>query len=203
MRTNSEQRVCGRGDDFAFIRVHPHDPDMVFVPNTSAYRSTDGGHSFTAIKGAPGGDDYHTVWINPENPQIIAMASDQGASISVNAGQTWSSWYNQPTAQFYHVVTDNQFPYWVYGGQQESGSVGIPSRGQDGQITFREWHPVGADEYAYIAPDPIDHNLVYGGKMTRYHRDTQRVEFVGPDRQKLGLRFLRTSPLIFSPVDPK
>ena len=115
----------------------------IYICNTSTYRSIDGGVTFTAIKGAPGGDDYHTVWINSENPQIILLASDQGATISVNGGATWSSWYNQPTAQFYHVITDNQFPYWVYGGQQESGSAGTASRSDWGEITFRDWHPVG------------------------------------------------------------
>ena len=120
--------------------------------------------TFTAIKGAPGGDDYHTIWINPDNPNIILLASDQGATISVNGGATWSSWYNQPTAQFYHVITDNQFPYWVYGGQQESGSAGIASRGNDGEITFRDWHPVGVEEYGYVAPDPLNPNIIYGGR---------------------------------------
>jgi photosystem II stability/assembly factor-like uncharacterized protein len=120
-QVNSEERVWGRGDDFGCVRVDPKNKDVIYVANTSTYRSTDAGKNFTAIKGAPGGDDYHTIWINPENPDIIAIAVDQGATISVNGGQTWSSWYNQPSAQFYHVITDNEFPYWVYGGQQESG----------------------------------------------------------------------------------
>jgi len=140
-RINGEQRIYGRGSDFACVRVDPKNRDVLYVANTSTYRSDDAGQSFTAIKGAPGGDDYHTIWINPLNPNIILLAADQGATISVNHGRTWSSWYNQPTAQFYHVITDNQTPYWVYGGQQESGSVGIASRGNDGQISFREWHP--------------------------------------------------------------
>jgi len=135
---NTDQRLWGRGDDFACVRVDPKDKDKLYIANVSTYRSTDGGHTFTAIKGAPGGDDYHTVWINPDNPQIIALAVDQGATISVNGGETWSSWYNQPTAQFYHVITDNQFPYWVYGGQQESGSIGTASRSDFGEITFRD-----------------------------------------------------------------
>src|SRR4029077_4111535 len=122
-RINSDKRIWGRGDDFACIRVDPKNKDTIYVANISTYRSSDGGQNFTAMKGAPGGDDYHTVWINPDNPQIIALAVDQGVTISVNGGQTWSSGYNQPTAQFYHVITDNQFPYWVYGGQQESGSI--------------------------------------------------------------------------------
>ena len=201
-RVNHENRIYGRGDDFAGIRVDPKNRDVVYVANTSTYRSSDAAQTFTAIKGAPGGDDYHTIWINPKNPDIILLACDQGATLSVNYGRTWSSWYNQPTAQFYHVITDNQVPYWVYGGQQESGSVGIASRGNDGAITFRDWHPVGAEEYAYIAPDPLHPNLIYGGarnSVTRYHRDTGNVEQLVPHG---NYRFLRTVPLIFSEVDP-
>jgi photosystem II stability/assembly factor-like uncharacterized protein len=202
-RVNSEARVWGRGDDFAGIRVHPKNRDTIFVANTSTYRSTDGGKSFTAIKGAPGGDDYHTIWLNPENPEIIALASDQGATISVNAGSTWSSWYNQPTAQFYHVITDNQFPYWVYGGQQESGSVGIASRSDYGSITFRDWYPVGVEEYGYVAPDPLNANLIYGGKATRFDKTTTQTQDVSPVVLRTGqYRFNRTAPLIFSPADP-
>src|SRR5260370_31919975 len=100
----------------------------------------------------------------------MVLSSDQGTIVTRNGGETWSSWYNLPTAQFYHVVTDNQFPYWVYGGQQESGWAGVASRGNDGQITFREWHPAAGDEYAYFAPDPLNPNLVYGGKVTRFHK---------------------------------
>jgi hypothetical protein len=163
--------------------------------------------TFTAIKGAPGGDDYHTVWINPNNPNIIALALDQGATISVNYGRTWSSWYNQPTAQFYHVSTDNQFPYNVYGGQQESGSAGISSRGNDGEITFRDWHPVGAEEYAYVAPDPLNPNIIYGGgrgEVSRYNRVTGDVEHL-PLHPPAGVTYrnLRTAPLLFSEVDPR
>ncbi len=200
---NTEGRVWGRGDDFAEVKADPKNKDVIYVANTSTYRSTDAGKTFTAIKGAPGGDDYHTVWINPDNPQIILLASDQGAVVSVNGGQTWSSWYNQPTAQFYHVSTDNQFPYWVYGGQQESGSAGVASRGRDGQITFRDWHPVGAEEYGYVAPDPLHPNLIFGGKVERFDRTTGQVQNVAPEALRAGkYRFLRTAPLLFSPVDP-
>jgi len=201
-RVNSEERVYGRGDDFACVRVHPKDRNTIFIANTSTYRSNDGGATFTAIKGAPGGDDYHTVWINPEDPQTIALASDQGATISVNGGATWSSWYNQPTAQFYHVITDNQFPYWVYGGQQESGSAGIASRSDFGEITFRDWYPVGVEEYGYVAPDPLDPNIIYGGKATKFNRITGQTQDVSPVVLRTGkYRFNRTAPLIFSPVD--
>jgi photosystem II stability/assembly factor-like uncharacterized protein len=202
-RTNTEDRVSGRGDDFAEVKVHPNNKDILFVLNTSTYRSTDGGSTFVAIKGAPGGDDYHGIWINPLHPDIMLLTSDQGAVITVNGGQSWSSWYNQPTAQFYHVITDNQFPYNVYGGQQESGSVGIASRGNDGQITFREWHPIGVDEWAYVAPDPLHPNIIYGGKLTRYDRSTGEVQNVAPEVVRSGkYRYLRTAPLMFSPVDP-
>src|SRR5437762_10848978 len=203
-KTNNETRLWGRGDDFAGIAVDPKNPDVVYVANTSTYRSTDGGHNFTAINGAPGGDDYHTIWINPDNPQIILIASDQGAIVTVNGGESWSSWYNQPTAQFYHVSTDNRFPYWVYGGQQESGSAGVASRGNDGQITVREWHPVGAEEYGYVAPDPLHPNLIYGGKLTRFDWNTGDVQDVAPDPVRSGqYRFVRTMPVLFSPVDPR
>ncbi len=201
-KINNETRVWGRADDFAEVKVDPRNPDIVYVANTSTYRSTDGGQTFTAFKGAPGGDDYHRIWINPENPEIILLASDQGATISVNGGRTWSSWYNQPTAQFYHVITDNQFPYRVYGGQQESGSVMTLSRSDYGSITFRDWRPVGVEEYGYVAPDPLHPNLIYGGKVTMYNTETAQTADVSPEVVRSGkYRFNRTAPLIFSPVD--
>jgi photosystem II stability/assembly factor-like uncharacterized protein len=202
-RVNTEARISGRGSDFAGVRVDPKNKDVIYVANTSTYRSSDAGQSFIAIKGAPGGDDYHTIWINPENPRIILLASDQGATISVNGGETWSSWYNQPTAQFYHVITDNRFPYWVYGGQQESGSAGVASRSDYGEVSFREWHPVGVEEYGYVAPDPLNPNLIYGGKATRFNQSTGEVQEVGPQLLRGGkYRFVRTMPILFSPVDP-
>jgi photosystem II stability/assembly factor-like uncharacterized protein len=201
-RVNTEPRVVGRGDDFACVRVDPKNKDVIYVANTSTYRSMNAGQTFTAIKGAPGGDDYHTIWINPLHPGIILIASDQGAIVTVNGGATWSSWYNQPTAQFYHVITDNRFPYWVYGGQQESGSAGVASRSDYGEITFREWHPVGVEEYGYVAPDPLNPDLIYGGKVTRYDRRTGQVQQVGPVVTPGKYRFVRTMPLLFSPVDP-
>ena len=203
-KVNDQPRLWGRGSDFAEIKVDPKNPDRVYICNTSTYRSDDGGQTWTAIKGAPGGDDYHTVWIDPVDPKVILLACDQGACISVNAGRTWSSWYNQPTAQLYHVATDNRWPYRVYGGQQESGSVGISSRGNDGAIGFRDWHPVGTEEYGYVAPDPLHPNLVYGGKVTRFDWTTGQVQDVGPDALQTGkYRFLRTAPLEFSPADPQ
>ena len=203
-RVNSESRVSGRASDFAEVRVDPKNPDVVYCANTSTYRSTDGGRNFTAIKGAPGGDDYHRIWINPENPEVMILGVDQGATITVNGGRTWSSWYNQPTAQFFHVSTDNRFPYRVYGGQQESGSAGVWSRANDGAITFREFHPVGVEEYGYVAPDPLHPGVIYGGKLTRYDEATGQVRNVGPVPLRGSRdRFDRTAPVVFSPADPR
>ncbi|HMF94651.1 MAG TPA: hypothetical protein VKE96_10165 [Vicinamibacterales bacterium] len=200
---NTETRVWGRGDDFANVRVDPSNPDVVYAANTSTYRSTDGGRTFTAIKGAPGGDDYHTIWINPTNPRNILIAADQGATITVNGGETWSSWYNQPTAQMFHVAADNRFPYWLYGGQQESGSAGVRSRSDFGEITLREWQPVGVEEYGYAAPDPLHPGIIYGGKVTRFDERTGDVQNVGPIVVRGGEdRFVRTAPVLFSPADP-
>jgi photosystem II stability/assembly factor-like uncharacterized protein len=199
----SEPRVFGRGSDFAWVRVDPRNPEVLYVANTSMYRSTDGGHSFTSVKGAPGGDDYHSIWINPLNPDIMLLGVDQGATITVNGGKTWSSWYNQPTAQFYHVIADNQFPYWVYGAQQESGSVGIASRSDYGAITNRDWFPVGVEEWGYVAPDPLNPDIVYGSKGSRFDKSTRQVQDITPFVIRSGkYRFNRTAPMIFSPVDP-
>ncbi|MCA1611561.1 MAG: glycoside hydrolase [Acidobacteria bacterium] len=201
-RVNAENRIWGRGGDFAEIKVDPKNPDVVYAANTSTYRSTDGGRTFTAIKGAPGGDDYHTIWINPDHPEIIFLAADQGATISVNGGKTWSSWYNQPTAQFYHVITDNQFPYRVYGGQQESGSAGVSSRSDDGSIHFGDFHPVGVEEYGYVAPDPLNPDIIFGGKISRHDMRTGDTTDISPAPIRGQYRFVRTMPVLFSPLDP-
>ncbi len=202
--TTSDARIWSRGSDFAEVKVHPKNPDIVFSANVVTWKSMDGGKNWTGIKGAPGGDDYHRIWINPINPNIILLGLDQGATITVNGGETWSSWYNQPTAQFYHVSTDNEFPYNVYGGQQESGSVGVASRSNDGQITFHDWHPAGVEEYGYVAVDPLDPNLIYGGKITRYNKRTGQIQNIAPEAVRSGkYRFIRTAPVLFSPIDPK
>lgn len=200
----SDGRYWGRGSDFAEIKADPKNEDIVYSANVVTWKSVDGGKTWSGFRGAPGGDDYHRIWINPNDPKIMLIALDQGAIITVNGGETFSSWYNQPTAQFYHVSTDNAFPYNVYGGQQESGSVGIASRGNDGQITFREWHPVGVEEYGYVAPDPLDPNIIYGGKITRYDKRTGQVQNIAPEAVRSGkYRFVRTAPVLFSPLDPK
>jgi photosystem II stability/assembly factor-like uncharacterized protein len=203
-RVNSDPRVVARPNDATDIRVHPANPDIVFVPTIVTWKSTDGGRTFTGFRGAPGGDDYQRMWINPNNPDIIAMTADQGAIVTLNGGQTWSSWYNQPTAAFYHVTTDNAFPYRVCSGQQESGSVCIASRGDAGQITFREWSPVAVEEYGYVAPDPLDPDIVYGGKVSRWDRRTGQVQNVSPRViRDADYRVVRTMPVLFSPVNPR
>lgn len=202
-RVNSDPRVVARPNDACEVRVHPTNPDVVYVPTIVAWKSTDGGKTFTAFRGAPGGDDYQKIFINPRMPDVMLMTSDQGAVVTLNGGDTWSSWYNQPTAQFYHVATDNAFPYRVCSGQQESGSVCIASRGDHGQITFRDWSPVGVEEYGYVAPDPLDPDIIYGGKVSRWDRRTGQVQNVGPRPLRASdYRVVRTMPVLFSPVNP-
>jgi len=174
---SNDGRYWGRGSDFAEVKVDPKNEDIVYTANVVVWKSTDGGYHWKDYRGAPGGDDYHRIWINPDNPNVLLIVADQGAIITVNGGESFSSWHNQPTAQFYHVSTDNAFPYNVYGAQQESGSVGIASRSMDGAINFREWHPVGVEEYGYVAPDPLDPNIIYGGKITRYDKRTRLLLF--------------------------
>jgi photosystem II stability/assembly factor-like uncharacterized protein len=199
----TDRRLWGRGGDFGEIRVHPTDENTVFAANVAAYKSTDGGKTWWSFKGAPGGDDYHRLWINPEHPDIMFFAVDQGATISVNGGKTWSSWLNQPTSQMYHVATDNSFPYWVYGGQQESGAIGTASRGDGGQISMRDWMGIGNDEYATIAPDPKNPDIIYGGRVMKFNKKTGQSQNVAPEALRSGkYRMLRTLPLLFHPADP-
>ena len=165
---------------FGRVTVDPKNPETVYVMNRSVARSTDGGKTFTWFKGAPGGDDYHFMWINPDDDRNMILASDQGTTVSVDGGQNWSSWYNQPTGQFYHVVADNRFPYRLYSGQQDSGTVETKTRGDYGDITFRDWHPVGGDERSYAVPDTGDPNIVYvgglGGHVSRFDARTADVQ---------------------------
>ncbi len=201
---NKDPRLWGRGSDFAEVKVNPKNADIVFVANVASFKSVDGGKTFIGFKGAPGGDDYHRIWINPNDPDIILFAVDQGATITVNGGETWSSWYNQPTAQFYHVSTDNRYPYWVCGGQQESGSACVASRGRTGAIGAWDWETVGVEEYGYVAPDPLNPDIVYGGKLTRFDRRTRQVQNIMPEAVRSGkYRWLRTAPVVFSPVDDR
>ena len=203
-----DPRPSGRigGGDLPVPKVDPKNPDRVYVASTVTMLSTDGGKTWSGFRGAPGGDDYQNLWINPNDGRIILLVGDQGALVTVNGGETWSSWYNQPTAQIYHVSTSNAFPYHVCGGQQESGSVCTLSRGNDGAITFRDWHPVGVIEYGYIAPDPLDSDVVYGGgrnEVSKFHWSTGQVQNVSPiPLRSPQFRTDRTEPLMFSPVDP-
>jgi photosystem II stability/assembly factor-like uncharacterized protein len=210
-QTTADARPASRIDEAVPI-VDPKNADTVYIATIVTWKSTDGGRTFVPFKGAPGGDDYQAAWINPNDPDIMLLVADQGAVVTLNGGQTWSSWYNQPTAQMYHVMADNAFPYRVCSGQQESGSACVASRGNDGEITFREWHPVGVEEYGYAAPDPLDPDIVYGGKVSRYDRRTGQVSNVGPVEGRGGgpggapgtpsYRTVRTQPVVFSPVDP-
>jgi len=212
-RTTTDTRIFGRGDDFAAVTVDPRDPNTVYAMNVVAWKSTDAGVTWKAFRGAPGGDDYQRLWINPLQPDVMLMVADQGAVITVNGGETWSSWYNQGTAQFYHVTTDNAWPYRVCGGQQESGSACVSSRGNDGSVTYRDWRPVGASEYSYVAPDPLNPDIVYGGTVTRFDRRTGQVQNVSPNagRGRAGgagsgpdyFRGIRTMPILFSPINKR
>ena len=186
------------------VSVDPKNANIVYAEQTSLYRSTDGGHTFEAWQGAPSGDDFHVLWINPEHTENMILGVDQGAVVTVDGGDTWSSWYNQPTGQFYHVSTDRQFPYFVYGAQQDSGTAGVPSRSDFGQISYRDWAPIGGFEFAYITPDPLNANYIYTGgwygSVLRFDRATHQVTHLFVRTPKY-----RTSgmvPIYFSPFDP-
>jgi photosystem II stability/assembly factor-like uncharacterized protein len=202
-----DNRPLGRigGGDLPTITVDPKNEKVVYSCSTVFWRTEDAGLTWSAVRGAPGGDDYQKSWVNPVNPNIILLVSDQGAVVSANRGESWSNWYNQPTAAMYHVTADNAFPYRLCGGQQDSGSACVDSRSMDGEITFHDWHPVGIEEYGEAAPDPRNPDLVYGGKVTVYNRLTGQKANVAPPagaQSKIPARTVRTQPLIWSPKDP-
>jgi photosystem II stability/assembly factor-like uncharacterized protein len=204
-QTTTDRRPALRigGGDLPVPKVDPKNPNVVYVTSTVTWKSSDGGKTWTGLRGAPGGDDYQNIWINPNNPEIILLGSDQGALITVNGSETWSSWYNQPTAQVYHVDIDNDFPYRVCSGQQDSGSACVSSRGNWGEITERDWLPAGGEEYGYLVPDPLNPNIVYGGKLTRFDRRTGQTADVSPKPLRgSDYRAVRTQPIVFSPVNP-
>jgi len=206
-KTTEDERINGFWY-MSEIFADPKNPDVLYVPSQNFYRTTDGGKNFTAIKGAPGGDDYHTLWIDPTNPQRMILGTDQGATITMNGAETWSTWYNQPTGEFYRLSTDHRFPYWIYGPQQDSGTEGIASRGNNGQITERDWHQVGPGESGYTIPDPLDPDVVYnagpGGSVIRLSITTGQVRDISPAPISFGSKyhFNWTIPMVFSPQDP-
>lgn len=214
-RLVGHDRRMGRGWYFGQVFLDPANADVVYVPNQSILQSVDGGRTFRVIKGSPGGDDYHYVWIDPTNSRHLAFASDQGVGVSLDGGATWSDWYNQPTGQFYHVATDWRWPYWIYGAQQDAGSIATASRSDFGEITFRDWFPPGAGESGYIVPDPRDSMIVYGGgtygEVFRFDRVTNQTQDIAPwPRARFGqampdrtYRFTWTSPLVFDPIDKR
>jgi len=212
---NEDRRLTSRAWYFGNITIDPKNPDVIYIPNVALYRSEDGGKTISVVRGAPGGDDYHQLWVDPKDSSRMILGTDQGATISLDYGQTWSSWYNQPTAQFYHVITDDQFPYVVYGTQQDSGSAAVRSRSDSGLITFRDWHPAGGSESGYMAPDPKDPNIVYltgtYGGVGRFNLRTSFSQDVTPwplqefavDINSRKYRDPWTPVLLFSSFDKK
>ncbi|HXW17123.1 MAG TPA: hypothetical protein VEJ39_02390, partial [Candidatus Acidoferrales bacterium] len=203
-RSSNEKRIWTRGWYFGELSVDPKNPDVVYVMDTATYQSRDGGKTFTAFKGAPGGDDYHEMWIDADEPKRMILSCDQGTIVTRNGGETWSSWLNQPTAQLYHVITDNRFPYWVYGAQQDSGSVAVPSRGKFASLNLHDWRPIEAgDENGYIAPDPLHPGVIFGGFVDREDLSDEQVEHVTPTIAHSGeFRRTWTLPMVYSPTDP-
>jgi len=195
------------GGDLPTIAVDPKNPNIVYSASTVFWRTEDGGVTWSAVRGAPGGDDYQKAWVNPNDTNILLVVADQGAIVSGNRGVSWSNWYNQPTAAMYHVSTDDAFPYRVCGGQQDSGSACVDSRSMDGEITFHDWHPVNIQEYGVAASDPKDPDLVFGSQRTNislYNRRTGQTTNVGPDAEARGTQFgrnVRTMPIMWSPVN--
>ncbi|HEY3287411.1 MAG TPA: hypothetical protein VGJ96_09885 [Gemmatimonadaceae bacterium] len=211
-RRTPDPRPLGRigGGDLPPIVVDPKNESVIYSASTVMWRTEDGGLNWSAVRGAPGGDDYQRIWINPNNPDILIAISDQGAVISANRGVSWSNWYTQNTAAMFHVTADNAFPYRLCAGQQDSGSACVDSRSMDGQITFRDWTPVNIQEYGVAAPDPRDPDVVFGSArqgVSRWDRRTRQTTQVGPDMSARGPngeafnRNVRTMPLSFSPVN--
>jgi photosystem II stability/assembly factor-like uncharacterized protein len=201
-RKSSDVRIWQRDWYFGEIAADPKNPDRVYVPNTIVLRSEDGGATFDALRGDQTGDDFHAMWIDPQNPQRQILGVDQGTIITLNGGKTWSSWHNQPTAQIYRISTDNRFPYWVYGAQQDSGSVGMPSRSRDHNgISMMQFHEMAVGgEADNIAPDPDDPQIVFGGRVDKLDLRTDQVRHIDPTLAQPDIyRRTWTLPLTFSP----
>ena len=212
-RVTADPRIWGRGWYFCALTADPANADRVWVMNTIVLESQDGGAHFIAHKGDPTGDDFHVLWVDPTDSQRRILGSDQGAQVTLNGGRTWSSWYNQPTAQIYHVSTDNQFPYWVYGAQQDSGALALPSRGANNDgITMQQFREVSVGgESGMIAPDPDDPHIVYGdgsdsgASVNKLNWKTGQTRDVNPMLAYPDdhYRTVWTMPLTFSKRDPK
>lgn len=202
---NGDDRLWQRGWYFCDIAVDPQDADVVYISDTAFYRSTNGGQHFTAIKGSPDGDDFHQPWIDPTEPRRMVLGSDQGASITLNGGATWSSWYNQPTAQFYHIAADDRFPFRVYGAQQDNGSAMIAVESDHLGISTFDWQPIAAGgESGSIAPDPRDPNTWYGDNVTREDLTSRQTRALDPTTaHPATYRAEWTMPLVFSKADPR
>jgi photosystem II stability/assembly factor-like uncharacterized protein len=210
--TTDDHRFRQRAWYYSHIFADPKSSDTVYILNTAAYRSNDGGKTFSRLR-APHGDN-HGLWIDPNNPKRLINGNDGGATISTDGGDSWTTLYNQPTAQFYHVVTDNRFPYYMYGAQQDNSTVAIASAGPDGAIDRPDWYAVGGGESGYIAPEPNDPDIVYagsyGGDITRYDHRTHEEQAINPwpvnpigwAAGDLKHRFQWTEPIVFSPHDP-
>ncbi|HEY4933553.1 MAG TPA: hypothetical protein VII23_18465 [Terriglobales bacterium] len=181
---NADSRLTSRGWYFNQPTIDPNNPDVVYVPNVALYRSEDGGKTISIVRGAPGGDDYHQLWIDPANSSRMILGTDQGTSVSLDRGQTWSSWYNQPIGQFYHVTADNNFPYAIFGAQQDSGSAGVLSRTDHGLIGATDWFLIGGGESGWIVVDPEDQNILYVtspyGGVVRFDRRTSLSQDISP-----------------------
>jgi photosystem II stability/assembly factor-like uncharacterized protein len=184
MLANADPRLTGRAWYFNSVTIDPQNPEVVYVPNVALYRSENGGKTISIVRGAPGGDDYHQIWVDPKNSSSMVLGTDQGTTISVDRGATWSTWYNQPTAQFYHVTTDNQFPYTVYGTQQDSGAAAVLSRTDHAEITPRDWFPAGPSESGYMVIDPKDSDIIYlsgtYGSISRFNKRTNLSQDISP-----------------------
>jgi photosystem II stability/assembly factor-like uncharacterized protein len=209
---NGQHDLSQRPWYFSHIFADPQNPDVVYSLAYRMLRSIDGGRTFAPIPGSHG--DHHALWIDPTNGERMIEGNDGGATITVDYGGSWTAEDNQPTGQFYHVAADNRFMYYVYGAQQDSGSVAIASRTSHGAIDRTDWYPVGGGESGYIAPDPKDPDIVYAGDyaggLTRFDRRTSETQMISPWPQFMdGLsasqvkhRFNWTSPTVFSPNDP-
>jgi photosystem II stability/assembly factor-like uncharacterized protein len=205
----SDRRVAnGQGGYNCGVYVNTKDPDTVYVVNTSLYISHDGGKSFTGFKGAPGGDDPQQLWLDPTDGNRILLGGDQGATVTLDGGLNWSSWYNQATAQVYHISTDNRFPYWVYATQQDSGSIGTSSRGNLGEITPLDWLPHPGYEFGSIVADPRDPNVTFAGGPGRgiikvTYPSGQWINVSPSVNSADALRSVGNQPLLFSPTNPR